>query len=302
MSSLTERGLLESTEPNTFITVVVATRNRAPLLHDCIQSLIQQDFPADHYEIIVVDDGSTDETPNVLPTLKSEQDRPVMRYLRPDGRGLTKARNAGLRAAVGDPIVFVDDDVIAPKSWLRAVAEGCLRHPEAGCFGGPVRLRLEGEPPRFCGRDPLGDSHVDLGDTEHPVDGACGANMALRRAAIEKVGMFNELLAAVGDEVEWESRLKEAGGQIIYLPEAGVWHRRTAEDLRLWRLLRARFQRGSQAVLFAKVTGQRLSLSREFMAIPRSLAHAALRRCAGGLLSASAAAGRIWGLIRERHV
>lgn len=290
------------TQPFPFLSVVVATRNRAGLLRSCIESLLEQDFPSDRYEIIVVDDGSTDDTPNVLPNIGCQAHGPVLSYVRPVRRGLTAARNAGLRAATGDPIVYVDDDVFAPQGWLRELAEGCLRHPEADCFGGPVLLRLEGKPPRLCERDSLGDTHVDLGEEERPVEGACGANMALRRAAVERVGMFNEALAAVGDEVEWETRLKAAGGRIFYLPRAGVVHRRTAEDLRLWKLLQVRFERGRQAVLFARITGERFTITRELIAIIRFLGHAALRGCAGGLLSASAAAGRIWGVILQRRV
>lgn len=289
-------------QPPAFLSIVVATRNRAGLLRDSVENLLAQDFPCERYEVIVVDDGSTDETSKVVPDINSRPHGRTLRYVRPERRGLTAARNAGLQVAIGDPIVFVDDDVFVPNTWLREVAEGCLRHPEAECLGGPVILRLEGEPPPLCDRDQLGDSHVDLGDPERQVDWACGANMVLRRAAVERIGGFNELLAAVGDEMEWESRLKEAGGLIIYLPKAGVVHRRTEKDLRLWSLLRARFQRGKQSVIYADVTGQQLSLSREFLAIPWFLAHAMRRRCAGGLLSASAAAGRIWGLLLGRRV
>jgi GT2 family glycosyltransferase len=161
-------------------------------------------------------------------------------------------------------------------------------------------VQLEGKPPRLCDRDPLGISQLDLGDEERSVDTACGANMILRRSAIDKVGLFNESLAAVGDEIEWEARLREGGGDIVYLPQAAVWHRRTADDLRLWSLMRVRFQRGKQAVLYARVIGQEMSMIRELVAAARFFAHAVRRRCAGGLISASASIGRFWGLLLER--
>jgi len=285
-----------------FLSVIIPTRNRAALLRDCIESLLAQEFPADLYEIIVVDDGSMDKTPHVVADIGSRIENPTLRYLRPEVRGLNVARNAGLKAAVGDPVVLVDDDISAPKTWLRAFALGSLRYPEAGCLGGPVRLQLEGKPPRLCQRDPLGESQLDLGDSDKAVELVCGANMAVRKAAVERVGTFAEVLSGIGDEIEWEIRLTEAGGRIVYLPEAWLWHRRTAEALRFRHLVKTRFRRGIETVRYAKFRGEHLSLWRECMLIPRFLAHAALRRCVGGLLSASAAAGRVWALVRERRV
>ncbi len=259
-----------------------------------------QDFPPDRYEIIVVDDGSTDETPEVLGDIRARINCPDLRYVQPAARGLNVARNAGLRAARGDPIAFVDDDVIAPPSWVRAVADGSLRHPEAECFGGPVRLRLEGKPPRLCDRHPLWEAALDLGDVERAVDEVRGGNMSVRRTAIERVGPFNEVLSGLGDEGEWELRLLKAGGRIVYLPEGWVWHRRSARDLRLWQLLRAQFRRGVEVVAFERVIEQPLTISQDLMAILRYVAHAVRRRCAGGLLSASFSAGRAAALVRER--
>ena len=141
---------------------------------------------------------------------------------------------------------------------------------------------------------------MDLGVEEGPVGYAIGANMALRRAAIEKIGSFNELLSGAGDESEWELRLLAAGGRIVYLPDAWVWHRRTARDLQLWRLLRSQFRRGSQYAAFARVVGRPMCLHDELTVIPRFVAHAARRVCAGGLLLASSRVGRGWGLVRER--
>ena len=282
-----------------FVSVVVATRNRAKLLHDCVEGLLQQDSPADRYEVIVCDDGSTDETAGVVFDLKALTKRSGLRYLRPERRGPNVARNAGFRAARGDLFALVDDDAIAPPSWLKAVVEGCLRHPDAECFGGPARVRLEGKAPRFCDRDGL-DVVQDLGDTERRVDDIHSCNMVIRRTGIEKAGLFNEVLSGAGDETEWVLRLTRAGGRIVYLPNAWVWHRRTARDLALSSLLRSKFRRGREEVLFARVVGRHLNLGRELGAIPRFLAHALRRRCIGGLLSASMRLGRAWGLIRNR--
>jgi glycosyltransferase involved in cell wall biosynthesis len=286
------------------MSIVVPTHNRASLLRDCVESLLTQDFPNDRYEVIVVDDGSVDETPEIVAASRAKISSPRLSYLRPDTRGSNVARNAGIQAAAGDPVVLVDDDIEAPPSWLKAIAEGCRRHPDAGCLGGPARLRLEGKAPRLCQRDSLGETDYELGGEERFVgatEAVAGANMVLRKYALMQVGVFNEsLVGQQGDETEWLLRFLKLNGRMIYLPDAWVWHRRTASDLRLWNLLRKRFRRGTQDVGFARIVGRQISLGNELSQIPRFLAHAVRRRCAAGLLSATMRAGRAWGLLRER--
>src|SRR5947209_3163645 len=137
---------------NEFVSVVVPTWNRATLLRDAVASLISQDYPNERYEIIVVDDGSTDGTPAVAHVYAETDFLPRVQYVRQTHAGLNAARNAGIAAAKGDLICFVDDDVEAPRVWLRAIVQGAARHPYAGCLGGPIHLRIEGRQPRLCGK------------------------------------------------------------------------------------------------------------------------------------------------------
>lgn len=283
-----------------FVSVIVPTRNRARLAKETVESLLAQDYPAGRYEIIIVDDGSTDETPDTLRAFAERGDQPSVKYIRREPVSANAARNAGISAAGGDPIVFVDDDIEAPPDWLTALVEATLRHPDAGCVGGRIRLRLEGTPPRLCGREPFGETELDLGDEEVEARAVWSANMAVSRAAIAKVGLFNEALRIAGDEEEWEVRLAAAGGRIVYTPDAWLWHRRTQEDLGFWRLISVRFRRGQAQARFAHVTGRSYNARTQALAIIRSLAHAARRFCCGGLLAASIQAGRLWGLVRDR--
>lgn len=289
---------VEETALTAFVSVVVPTRDRPGLLHDCLESLLNQGFPAGRYEIIVVDNGSQDETLRVVSDFQNSLDLPVLRYARTGAAGLNAARNTGFREALGDPIIFVDDDTLAPRSWLSSMVDGILRHPEGSDFGGPTRVRIEGKRPSFCAVDRL-DGEFDLGDAEVTVRGVIGANMGIRRSAIQVVGLFDESLSGSGDETEWELRLVKAGGQIIYLPKAWLWHRRTAADLRLLTMLGKRFRRGVEEVAFAKLVGHQMAIGRELASVPRFLAHAARRWCVGGLLSATTRMGRAWGLIRR---
>lgn len=280
-----------------FISIVVPTRNRAALLRDCILSLVSQEYAADGYEIIVVDDGSSDGTALVVREFSTTRTGfPEIRYVRSSRQGLNVARNEGVNAARGDLILFLDDDVLAPHGWLTAFHDGSLRHPTVECFGGPVRLRLDGKPPRLCPVDGLYGG-FDLGEKECCVDFVGGGNMAVRRAVIERIGQFNELLSGFGDEIEWELRLLNNGGLIVYLPEAWIWHRRSKDDIRLWPLLRVRFRRAVEEIAFAKLVGRPIQVGRELLSIPRFLAHAVRRRCAGGLFSVSTRAGHAWGVL-----
>ena len=123
------------------VSVVLPTRGRAPYLEVVLDTLERQDAPVP-YELLVVDDGSTDGTRSLLQRRKV----PSLRFDPP--RGLNAARNAGVANTSGDLIAFIDDDVALPRVWLRGIVEGAERHPEADAFGGPIRARFEGRTPQ----------------------------------------------------------------------------------------------------------------------------------------------------------
>jgi GT2 family glycosyltransferase len=288
-----------TSEPR-FVSVVVPTWNRAAVLADCLAALRAQDYPRDRFEVIVVDDGSTDATPQIVREAQGGP-LPVLRYVRGDHRGPNASRNAGIRIAKGDPICLVDDDVEAPPGWLRELVAGALRHPEAGAVGGRIRVRFEGKAPRFCGREALvGEAEFDLGDAERAVAEVISANMAVRVWALQAVGMFDEALPIYGDELEWEKRLARAGHAIVYVPSATLWHRRVGADLRLSSFFRRYLRRGIGYVSFARRTGEALSLTSTLTAVPPYLAHAVRRRCMMGLLMTVKQLGTAWGLLQER--
>ena len=289
-----------------FVSVVVPTRDRAELLGDCLSSLAAQEYPIERYEVIVVDDGSRDQTPEVVQTMKAQASGPPLSCVRPGGRGANAARNAGLRKARGDPIAFVDDDVLVPPTWLGSLVAGALRHPAAGCLGGPIRLRLEGKPPRLCERDRLGEGELDYGAVERRVELVFGGNMAVRRVAVNQIGFFNEVLAGYDEEVEWELRLRAAGGQIVYAPGAWVWHRRSALRLRPSALIKSRFVRGRCFARSARHVGRKVSVAGALARAVQGMAHALRNRCWGGLFESAFAFGtaaeatrRLVGGVRE---
>jgi glycosyltransferase involved in cell wall biosynthesis len=283
-----------------FVSVIVPTLNRAELLRDCLRDLQAQEYPRERFEIIVVDDGSSDTTADVVRGAGAGL-APAIRYLGVSHGGLNAARNVGIEAARGDTICFVDDDAGVPPGWLAALLEGMGRHPDSACFGGPVRMRFEVPPPRICEMESWrGESALDCGPDECDVPHVVGCNMAIRRWAIDKAGFFDASMPLYGDETEWQRRLTRAGAAITYIPAAWVWHRRTAADLRPFTMLRRRFRRGAGYVEFAFRVGEPVILWPQLWPIPFYLLHAVRRRCFGAVLEVAKTLGVTWGVVSRR--
>src|SRR3954468_6230526 len=201
--------------PKPVVSVVVPTRDRAGYLDVTLTSLANQDF-AEPYEVIVVDDGSRDSTHEVIAR------HGVRSLLHDPPRGPNAARNDGARVAEADLIALIDDDVFAPREWLRELVDGARRHPDALAYGGPIRARLEGPAPRSCGREAPPVTTLDLGTGDVPTELVWSANMLLRRSALELAGEFDDSLPTGGDEEEWLRRLGEHGGGVMYIAAAAL--------------------------------------------------------------------------------
>jgi len=214
------------------VSVVIPTRNRADYLEVALGSLARQQVD-DAYEVLVIDDGSTDRTPDVAAAAGAQCIRST------EVHGLNAARNTGVQGSHGSLIAFLDDDVDVPPGWLRALVDGARRHPEADAFGGPIRARLEGRAPSACGREDPPITTLDLGTQDVEAAMVWGANMAIRRSTFERIGPFDEAISGHGDEEDWLQALRAAGGRIVYLAGAGIDHRRAGGDASLTRLARA---------------------------------------------------------------
>ncbi|MEX2195814.1 MAG: glycosyltransferase family 2 protein [Thermoleophilaceae bacterium] len=277
--------------PPPVVSVVVPTSNRASYLEVALASIARQD--TDH-EVIVVDDGSSDRTPQVVAAAG-------VRCIRHDPpRGANAARNAGMEAAAADLVALVDDDVEAPPGWLRALADGAQRHPGAEAFGGPIRARLEGPAPRACGRELPPITTLDLGPADREAELVWSANMLVRRSAIERVGGFDETLPTGGDEEEWLRRLRAAGGSVVYVAAAGLDHRRTGDDARLRSLMRGAYRRGRNLRAYDRRRGAAPSLGRELRVLAGCGWHALRRACPQGLVMGAHSAGRAIEAVHPR--
>ena len=276
------------------VTVVVPTRGRAAYLEVTLESLRGQRTETPH-ELLVVDDGAADATRAVAGRLG------VRCMSHGERRGLNAARNTGVREARADLIAFVDDDVLAPPGWLDALWRGADRHPEAEAFGGPISARFEGRAPRGCGREDPPITTLDLGPEDREAEMVWGSNLAVRRAAIERVGPFDESITRPhGDEEEWLLRLRAAGGRIQYLAAAGLEHRRTAADSRLRPLARAAYVRGRAARETDRERGHAPSLARELRVLAGCGWHTVRRACPQGIVMGAHATGRVMDALHPR--
>ncbi|HYM56047.1 MAG TPA: glycosyltransferase, partial [Solirubrobacteraceae bacterium] len=277
--------------------IVIPTRDRLPYLEVALASIVPA-ADAAGAEVLVVDDAGSSPAARALAARLGARYEPHPRPL-----GLNAARNTGVERSHGDLVVFVDDDVRADAGWLAALLEAAREHPEVDVFTGPIRPCLEGRPPRSCGREDPPITTLDLGPEETDVRFAWGANMAIRRSALQRVGPFDVSLEHGGDEQEWQERLRARapGARVLYVAGAAVEHRRTGSDARLPSLCRAAHARGRAARRFDARRGEAPRLGRELLTLAGCLGHVVRRRCPAGLTMAAHSAGRLREGLRERH-
>lgn len=273
------------------LSVIVCTRNRAALLRDCLDHLLRQDPPPGGYEVVVVDDGSTDETASVAQAKEKQGRAGSVRYVRQDHGGVNAARNAGLGAAHGDVLLFHDDDELAPPGYLAGVAAFLRAAPELDGIGGPYR-DYGGARLRLCS-----ECSWEGGRIRQRKDGTVGrllgGNMALRRRAFDQVGPFDGTISGAGDEVEWFVRA-ENQLRFGFSEDLWVWHRRDWAGLGA--VARQALSQGSALPAYHRSLGTAYKIAPSKML--SYLGHAVARRCTLGLIRFLREVGAIGALLR----
>jgi glycosyltransferase involved in cell wall biosynthesis len=267
-------------------TVVIPTKGRPEYLEVALASVVPQAHAAGA-EVVVVNDGADTATDAVA----SRHGARVLAAPLPGG--INAARNAGIDAAQAELVILIDDDVSAPAGWLDAVLAGAAAAPDVDVFGGPIRAALEGGGPRSCGRESPPITTLDLGSADRDVPLVWGANMALRRRAVLRVGRFDEAWHGPGDEEDWERRYTAAGGVVRYLAAAGLDHRRTARDATLARLSQAGYRQGRASRRYDVRKSAAPALTDEARTLAGCLWHVVRRRCARGIVLAAHSMGRL---------
>ena len=223
--------------------VILCTHNRATLLRRALESLADLDVPSGlAWELLVVDNNSTDDTRAIVEQERAEARLPC-RYLYEPSQGKSFALNTGIARALGQVLVFTDDDVTFDRGWLRALL-AAFDAPDCAGVGGQIVPVWPAPPPRWysaTGPYRLLPAVVAYQfDASGPVTRPpYGANMAYRREIFERYGSFLTVIGPRarqmirGEDSEFGLRVLAGGERVIYVPSAIVHHRVEPERMKL---------------------------------------------------------------------
>lgn len=226
--------------------VIVCTLNRAALLCDALESLCAQKTQRDEFEIVVVDNGSTDDTKEIVERFGGKGT--AVRYVYEAEKGLSCARNTGWRQCLGEYVGYVDDECRVPEGWLSR-AEELAREKTPDVFGGPFYpFYRTPKPEWFLDRY----ESVEFGEESRELlahEYLAGGNIFISRDVLITMGGFDTALGmkgqtmAYGEETDLQARLrKQSGGEALIYYDRRLWlfHTVRPEKMRLgWRLRQA---------------------------------------------------------------
>lgn len=228
------------------LTVVVCTFNRAALLASCLQSLVEQTADKGTFEVLVVDNNSTDATA-VAAAAFADAIR-HFRVVSEPQQGLSNARNRGWKQARGSYVAYLDDDAVANHDWICCICSFVEKWPHISIFGGPYDAFSLVPRPRWF---PPEYGCLDLGTVERPIklgqEWITGSNMIFRKDLFQNLGGFDPMLGmqgarvAYGEEINLLLFMHEKGVQIYYAPSVRVRHLIRADKMQLRYLLRSAY-------------------------------------------------------------
>lgn len=256
------------------VSVIVCTYNRAASLSRCLEHLAAQDVPPGlAWEVLVIDNNSTDETPEVV-RLFAVEGRVPIRLVREERQGLCFARNRGLAESAGEIVAYLDDDILAEAEWLTGIVS-VFRETACDAAGGAIHLETGGRLlPKwlipilwgYLGYIDHGDRRVDLdGIRNYPH----GGNMAFRREVFDRIGLFDVSVGRTGSklfkgsETEFFHRLAPTEAKIVYEPAARVRHVVKPGEMTKRHFRTLQLRDGEQ-----KGRGETTAYPRSFMGVP----------------------------------
>ncbi|MEA2104578.1 MAG: glycosyltransferase [Candidatus Cloacimonadota bacterium] len=218
--------------PFPFISMIIPAYNRADEIKEFLSSLVLQ--TSKEFEVIIVDDGSTDNIKEVVDSFKNQLD---LRYFFQKNTGPGAARNNGMDKAKGDVFVFIDSDCTVPVDYVENLVTH-LESEDFDFFGGPDTYR-EDFPPFLKAVNYSMTSFIGTGGTRGSSGKSVGKyyprsfNMGIKREVYEKVGGMNSLRH--GQDMDFSNRIFKAGFKAKYLPDVFVYHKRRTSFRRFFK-------------------------------------------------------------------
>lgn len=220
---------------NVKISCVICSYNRERYIAGAIESLVNQTLSPADYEIIIIDNNSTDNTANICASLLEKHSATHnIYYFVEKKQGLSHARNRGIDEAKSGLICYIDDDAIAEADFLENIVKFFEQKPEAAGVGGKIIPRYVDGKPDWMNHFMEGlVSKVDNGENVFQYDGRkfpIGCNMTYQKSWLEKIGRFDPDLGRKGNSGEASEekdvfmKIFAKGGKVFYLPNAGVEH------------------------------------------------------------------------------
>ena len=245
------------------IDIVICTYNRAARL-DAVLATLEQQVCEDQvtWRVLVVDNASTDDTAQVVSARSSKKSLPGLRRVFEPRQGLTFARQRGAHETSAPWIAYVDDDNFLAPTWLSAVGRAIRLHPDAGGIGGKVVLDWEVPPPPYLKEFGFCYAEQDHGEADCVAGSLAGAGMVLRRSALIESGWLDRPLVAdrvgkslvSGGDVELAQRVRAAGYELWFAPDAVLKHRIPASRTSRRYLFRIIRELGASAALISALT------------------------------------------------
>lgn len=217
------------------ISVIICTYNRQKYIYNVLKSVAENDLPRTEYEIVLVNNNSTDNTEQECRRFQNDFPEVKFRYCVETSQGLSYARNCGIRQASGDLLAYVDDDATVNKEYLSTYARFFADHPDAVAAGGPILPRYETEEPKWMTHytRQLITGKLYLGEKEREFPRGAfpgGGNACYRKSVFDTVGLFNVELGRKGnsligaEEKDLFDKMTTHGMHFYYLPTAILYH------------------------------------------------------------------------------
>jgi glucosyl-dolichyl phosphate glucuronosyltransferase len=212
------------------ISLVICTYNRCRYLPEALESIRNQNLPAEKFELVIVDNNSTDDTATIAQKFISDNPHLNARYVFEAEKGLSVARNRGLQEAASPIVNYVDDDAILSPGYLEAMLYFFTTHPGAAGAGGKVIPKYEsGQAPEWMSKYLDGfigkkDHGTEVRAFTEAMKYPVGCNMAYRKTILQQAGGFNAQLQFRSDDKFIFQQVKKISTQIFYVPDAWLYH------------------------------------------------------------------------------